>query len=29
MENGTRKIGRKVAQRIEKIFGVDYKSFLA
>jgi DNA-binding XRE family transcriptional regulator len=28
MENGTRKIGRKVAQRIEELFGVDYRSFL-
>lgn len=28
MENGTRKIGRKIAQRIEKLFGVDYRSFL-
>ncbi|OGT53996.1 MAG: hypothetical protein A3E84_02025 [Gammaproteobacteria bacterium RIFCSPHIGHO2_12_FULL_42_13] len=28
MENGTRSIGRKVAQRIEKLFGVNYRSFL-
>lgn len=28
MENGTRSIGRKVAQRIEKIFDVNYRSFL-
>lgn len=28
MENGVRSIGRKVAQRIEKLFGVDYRSFL-
>lgn len=28
MENGTRYIGRKIAKRIEKIFGVDYRSFL-
>ncbi len=29
MENGTRKIGRIIAKRIEKLFGVDYRSFLA
>jgi len=29
MENGTRGIGRTVAQRIEKLFDVDYRSFLA
>ena len=29
MENGTRNIGRKIAQRIEKLFEVDYRSFLA
>jgi len=29
MENGTRKIGRMIAKRIEKLFGVDYRSFLA
>jgi len=28
MENGVRSIGRKVAQRIEKLFAVDYRSFL-
>lgn len=28
MENGTRSIGRKIAKRIEKLFGVDYHSFL-
>ena len=28
IENGTRNIGRKVAQRIEKLFDVDYRSFL-
>lgn len=28
MENGTRSIGRKIAQRIEKLFGVNYRSFL-
>jgi DNA-binding XRE family transcriptional regulator len=28
MENGARSIGRKIAQRIEKLFGVDYRSFL-
>jgi DNA-binding XRE family transcriptional regulator len=28
MENGTRKIGRIVAKRIEKLFSVDYRSFL-
>jgi|SRR5579862_8943473 len=28
MENGTRSIGRKIAQRIEKLFDVDYRSFL-
>jgi ribosome-binding protein aMBF1 (putative translation factor) len=28
MENGIRSIGRKVAQRIEKLFGVNYRSFL-
>ncbi len=28
MENGTRKIGRKIAKRIEKLFGTDYRSFL-
>ena len=29
MENGTRAIGRVIAQRIEKLFDVDYRSFLA
>lgn len=29
MESGTRNIGRIVAKRIEKLFHVDYKSFLA
>lgn len=29
MENGTRAIGRKIAQRIEKLFDVDYRSFLS
>jgi DNA-binding XRE family transcriptional regulator len=28
MENGTRSIGRIVAKRIEKIFQVNYRSFL-
>ncbi len=28
MENGTRNIGRTIAKRIEKLFGVDYRSFL-
>ena len=28
MENGTRRIGRKVAMRIAKLFGVNYRSFL-
>lgn len=28
MENGTRSIGRKVAKRIEKLFEVNYRSFL-
>lgn len=28
MENGKRKIGRKMAQRIEKLFGTYYRSFL-
>ena len=28
MENGARSIGRKIAQRIEKLFDVDYRSFL-
>jgi len=28
MENGTRNIGRMIAKRLEKLFGVDYKSFL-
>jgi len=28
MENGTRTIGRRVAKRIERLFGVDYRSFL-
>ncbi|HLF67404.1 MAG TPA: helix-turn-helix transcriptional regulator [Gammaproteobacteria bacterium] len=28
MENGTRKIGRIVAKRIEQLFDVDYRSFL-
>lgn len=28
MENGTRSIGRKIAQRIEKLFDIDYRSFL-
>ena len=28
MENGTRSIGRKIAQRIEILFDVDYRSFL-
>jgi DNA-binding XRE family transcriptional regulator len=29
IENGARNIGRKVAQRIEKIFDIDYRAFLA
>lgn len=28
MENGVRNIGRSIAQRIEKLFGVGYRSFL-
>lgn len=28
MENGTRRIGRTVAQRIEELFDVAYRSFL-
>lgn len=28
IENGTRKIGRMIAKRIEKLFGVHYRSFL-
>jgi predicted transcriptional regulator len=28
MESGTRKIGRRIAQRIEKLYKVDYRSFL-
>jgi len=28
MENGARNIGRVVAKRIEKLFNVDYRSFL-
>ena len=28
MEHGVRKIGRKIAQRIEELFDVDYRSFL-
>jgi DNA-binding XRE family transcriptional regulator len=28
MENGVRKIGRNIAQRIEKQFDIDYRSFL-
>lgn len=28
MENGTRSIGRTIAKRIEKLFDVDYRSFL-
>lgn len=28
MENGTRKIGRKIAQRIETLFDIDYRLFL-
>lgn len=28
MENGVRVIGRAVAQRIEKLFDIDYRSFL-
>lgn len=29
MENGTRNIGRKLAQRVEALFGVNYRSFLS
>lgn len=29
MEKGTRSIGRTIAKRIEKLFDVDYRSFLA
>jgi plasmid maintenance system antidote protein VapI len=28
MENGSRSIGRMIAKRIEKLFHVDYRSFL-
>lgn len=28
MEHGTRSIGRTIAKRIEKLFDVDYRSFL-
>lgn len=28
MENGARSIGRKIAQRIEKLFGISYRLFL-
>jgi DNA-binding XRE family transcriptional regulator len=28
MENGIRSIGRQIAQRIEKLFDFDYRSFL-
>lgn len=28
MENGARKIGRVIAKRIQKLFDVDYRSFL-
>jgi DNA-binding XRE family transcriptional regulator len=28
MENGARSIGRTIAKRIEKLFGVNYRSFL-
>ena len=28
METGARKIGSKIAQRIEKLFDIDYRSFL-
>lgn len=28
IENGTRNIGRVIAKRIEKLFKVDYRSFL-
>lgn len=28
IENGSRKIGRVIAKRIEKLFKVDYRSFL-
>lgn len=28
MESGVRNIGRVIARRIEKLFGVDYRSFL-
>ena len=29
MENGTRNIGRKLAQRIEALFDIHYRSFLS
>lgn len=29
MENGTRKIGRKIALRISKLFDLNYRSFLS
>jgi DNA-binding XRE family transcriptional regulator len=29
MENGTRSIGRNIAMRIEKLFDVNYRSFLS
>lgn len=28
METGTRRIGRKMAQRLEKLFDTDYRAFL-
>ena len=28
MENGTRRIGRTIAKRIEKLFNIDYRLFL-
>ena len=28
MEHGVRKIGRKIAQRVEKLFSVGYRAFL-
>lgn len=28
MENGTRRVGRNIALRIQKLFGVNYRSFL-
>ncbi len=29
MENGSRHIGRNIAKRIQQLFGIDYRAFLA